>query len=40
MFEQLGVNLLSYFFFPFLQQEIDRKNWIKEQVKLLTKNLR
>ena len=40
MFENLGVHLLSYFFLPFLQQEMDRKMWIKKQVKLLTKNLK
>lgn len=40
MFEQLGLHLLSYFFQPFLQQEKERKEWIKKQVKILTKNIR
>jgi hypothetical protein len=36
MIENLGLNLLSYFFLPFLQQEKERKEWIKKQVKMLT----
>ena len=38
--EQFGLQLLSYFFLPFLQQERDRKNWIEKQVKMLIKNIR
>ena len=40
MFEQFGINLLSYFFLPFLQQERDRKEWIEKQVKMLMKNIK
>ena len=39
MFEQFGIQLLSYFFQPFLQQEKERKEWIEKQVKILTKNI-
>lgn len=39
MFEQLGLYLLSYFFQPFLQQEKEKKEWIKKQVKMLIKNI-
>ena len=40
MFEQFGVQLLSYYFFhPFLQQEGDRKKWMKERVRMLTRNI-
>ena len=39
MFEQFGIQLLSYIFLPFLQQEMDRKMWIEEQVKMLMKNI-
>ena len=30
MFEQFGVQLLSYFFHPFLQHEKERNEWIRE----------
>jgi hypothetical protein len=40
MIENLGLQLLSYIFLPFLQQERDRKMWIEEQVKMLMKNIR
>ena len=39
MIENLGLNLLSYIFHPFLQEERDRKMWIEEQVKMLMKNI-
>lgn len=35
-----GLSILSYFFLPFLQQERERKMWMKEQVRMLMKNLK
>lgn len=29
--ENCGLSILSYFFLPFLQQERDRKEWMKKQ---------
>ena len=40
MFEQLGTQLLSYFFLPFLEEERERKEWIEEQVRKLTKHIK
>jgi len=37
MIENLGLNLLSFIFHPFLQQERERK--IKKQVRMLMKNI-
>ena len=32
--------VLSYSFLPFLQQERDRKEWIKKQANILIKNVK
>ena len=40
MFELLGIQLLSYIFSPFLQQEREKKIWIEKQVNMLMKNIK
>ena len=40
MSDTYGLSILSYIFYPFLQQERDRKMWIEEQVKMLMKDTR
>lgn len=40
MFELLGIQLLSYIFSPFLQQEKEMKMWIKKQVRIMTNNIK
>jgi hypothetical protein len=39
MFDTYSLSILSHFFHPFLQQERDRKVWIKKQVRMLMKNI-
>lgn len=40
MFNLLGIQLLSYIFSPFLQQEREMKIWIEKQVNILMKNIK